>query len=132
MPDLNYTAIAVAVVAAFVASSVWYIVFAEQRAALSDAPNAAVGARPRPGAMILELARTLVLAAVLAGLAANLDVEHWTGALQLALATWIGFPIILLSGSVVWENVPWRLAAIHAGDWLIKILIIVFTVGLWR
>lgn len=132
MPSLNYLAIVVAVVAAFVASSVWYSVFGKQRAALSDAPNAAAGAKPPSWLVLLEFARTLILAAVLAGLAANLDIETWSGALQLALATWIGFPVILLSGSVVWENVPWRLAAIHAGDWLVKILIIAFIVRLWR
>jgi len=27
---------------------------------------------------------------------------------------WIGFPVIILTGSVLWENIPWKLAAIHA------------------
>jgi hypothetical protein len=24
----------------------------------------------------------------------------------------------------MWENVPWRLAALHAGDWLVKLLLV--------
>jgi hypothetical protein len=60
------------------------------------------------------------------------DITTWTGALGLGPATWIGFPVVLLAGSVQWENVPWRLAAIHAGDWLVKLLLVSCIVSLWR
>jgi hypothetical protein len=30
------------------------------------------------------------------------------------------------------ENVPWRLAAIQAGDWPVKLLVIAVIVGFWR
>lgn len=36
---------------------------------------------------------------------------------------WPGFPMPLLSDSVMWQNVPLELAFIHAGDWLIKMLL---------
>jgi hypothetical protein len=45
---------------------------------------------------------------------------------------WVGFPFVLLSGSVLWDNVDWRLATIHAGDWLLKLLVISLIVGLFR
>jgi hypothetical protein len=32
----------------------------------------------------------------------------------------------------MWERVHPRLAAIHAGDWLLKILVIAVIVVLWR
>ena len=32
-------------------------------------------------------------------------------------------------GSVVHEKVPWRLAAIHSGDWLVKLLLITSVVA---
>jgi hypothetical protein len=35
-------------------------------------------------------------------------------------------------GSMVWEKVPWKLAVIHAGDWLVKLIIISVLVGVWR
>lgn len=44
----------------------------------------------------------------------------------------IGFPVVLLTGSLIWERVPPALAAIHAGDWLLKLLIIATIVTVWR
>jgi hypothetical protein len=45
---------------------------------------------------------------------------------------WVAFPGTLIVGSVTRENVPWKLGAIHAGDWLAKLLIISVIVTLWR
>jgi hypothetical protein len=53
-------------------------------------------------------------------------------AIQFGLFLWIGFPVILLAGSVLWGNVPWRVAAIHAGDWLVKSLVIAIIVSVWH
>ncbi len=39
---------------------------------------------------------------------------------------------MLLAGSVIWENVPWKLAALHAGDWLVKLLVIAVIVSVWH
>lgn len=50
---------------------------------------------------------------------------------RLDLGLWGAFPVVLLSGSVVHEKVPWQLAAIHAGDWLIKLALVSTIVG-WR
>ena len=66
------------------------------------------------------------------GFAANIDITTWTGAVGLGLATWVGFPVVLLTGSIQWENVSWRLATIHAGDWLVKLTLVSCIVGLWR
>jgi hypothetical protein len=33
---------------------------------------------------------------------------------------------------VIHENVPLRLATIHAGDWLMKLVVITAVVGVWR
>jgi len=32
---------------------------------------------------------------------------------------------------VVHENAPWKLAAIHAGDWLVKLLLVAVIVTAW-
>jgi hypothetical protein len=132
MPEVNYVAVAVAVAAAFVASLVWYTVFGEQYAKVSAAAAAAAGTRPPPWKVFVELLRSLVVAGVLAGLVVKIDISTWAGALGLGLAVWTGFPVVLLAGSVLWENVPARLAVIHAGDWLVKLLLISCIVGLWR
>jgi hypothetical protein len=39
---------------------------------------------------------------------------------------------MILLGSVVHENVPLMLAAIHAGDWLAKSLLMTVILGVWH
>jgi hypothetical protein len=39
--------------------------------------------------------------------------------------------VVLLSGSVLHEHVPWRPAVIHAGDWLVKLVAFTLIVGPW-
>lgn len=130
MIDVNYLAIAVATVAAVVLSTAYYMVFAKQMAALSAA--AADSARPPAWKILVELVRSLVVASVLAGFASKLGITDWTGAVLLGLTVWIGFPVVLLLGSVIWENVPLKLAALHAGDWLMKLLVVSVIVSIWR
>jgi hypothetical protein len=131
--DVNPLAIVAAAVAAIVISTVWYSAFGKQLAELSPAvADAASNARPPAWKVAVELVRSLVVASVLAGLASLLDIEEWPGAAQLGLAMWVGFPVVLLVGSVIWERVPPKLATIHAGDWLVKLLVVSGVVSLWR
>ena len=90
-------------------------------------------ASPHPSALkaLCELLRTFVLAYVIARLVPRLNVTDWKSALGLGLWLWVGFPVILLTGSMLWQNVPWQLAAIHSGDWLIKLLLIPVGLALW-
>ena len=129
MSEINYLAIAVAAVAAVVAAFGYYVVLGGQLAA---AGSAAADDRPPAWLPAFELVKHLVLAAVVAGLAAAIDVAGWTEALVLGLALWVGFPVVLLAGSMVHERVSWRLAVIHAGDWFAKLLIIAVIVSIWR
>ncbi len=130
MPDINYPAVIVAAIAAFVASTIFYIIFAKQRAQLS--PAAAGATRPRPTMMLTEIVRNVILAFVIALLVQRLGVVNSTDAILLALVLWIGFPLVLLSGSVMWEKVPAKLASIHAGDWLVKLLLLTLIVSVWH
>jgi hypothetical protein len=127
---INYFALVVAVVAAFVASSLWYspLLFGRQFLELSGvAPSG-----PNAGKIAGELVRTGILAYVLGRVLMLCRAADWKAAVRLGLWLWIGFPVVLLSGSVMWQNVPWALAAIHAGDWLLKILLITVIAGVWR
>lgn len=130
MLDVNYLAILAATIAVFVVSSVYYVMLSGQLAGLS--PVYADATPPRPWELALELVRSLVVASVVAGLVAVLDLRDVPGAALLALVLWIGFPVVLLGGAVLHENVPWRLATIHAGDWLLKLLAIGVIVSVWR
>lgn len=132
MTEINYLAVLVATVTAFVVSSAWYMAFAGVWARLSTAGAAVAGERPAPWKMGVEFLRTLVVVGVFAGLAAAIGADGVAGVLGLALVAWLGFPLIILSGSVLHENTPVRLALLHAGDWLVKLLAIAVVIGLWR
>lgn len=125
MTDLNLLAVAAATVLAFVASSVYYSVFG---AALPQADSG----RPPAWKILVELLRSLVIATTLAVAVAGLDIAGVGGALLLGVVVWVAFPVTILAGSIIWDGVPWRLAALHAGDWLVKAVLIALLVGLWR
>jgi hypothetical protein len=132
MNDVNVLAIVVAAVAVLVVSTVYYTAFGKQLAQLSPAyADAASNARPPAWKVAVELVRSLVVASVLAGLAEELDIADWTGGFQLGITLWIGFPVVLWTGAVMWEKVPPKLASIHAGDWLLKLLVIAVIVSVW-
>lgn len=104
MIDLNPPAIAVAVVSAFFLSSVYYAALGKQLVSLSEAYAETAG--PPAWKIFAELVRSLVVALVLGGLASLLEISDWTGGVLLGLALWTGFPVVLLTGSVIHENVP--------------------------
>ena len=51
--------------------------------------------------------------------------------MRLGALVWV-FPAMIPLCSVVHENVPLMLAAIHAGDWLVKLLLMAVIIGVWR
>jgi anti-sigma factor RsiW len=119
----------VSAVAAFLASSGYYAAATPiERRALGD--TAIDRGRPQPWKVLAELCRTTVVAAVFAWLANRSGLEHLPGGLALAGLLWLAFPAVLLSGSILWERVPSVTAAMHAGDWLVKLLLIAVIVGL--
>jgi hypothetical protein len=130
MPDLNVPAVLAATVAAFALSGAWYAVFGAQLAAVRG-PGAADDGMP-PWKVAVELLRGLLLATVLAGLAVRADVDGTAGGLLLGLALWVAFPFVLWVGAVVHEGTPVRLAAIHGGDWLVKLLVVAALVSAWQ
>lgn len=121
--------VTIAAVAAFIASSLYYAVLTpvEQRAVGERAVDR--GGRPTPRKVAAELIRTAVVAAGFAWTADQAGLEHLPAALGLAAVLWVAFPVVLLTGSVTWEKVPLATAALHAGDWLVKLLLIALAVG---
>jgi Protein of unknown function (DUF1761) len=129
MPDVDVLAVLVATAAAFVLGATYYAALGNQLAQVSEA--AAAAAQPAPWEIAVEVVRCLALAAVVAGLASQGDIDEWTGGILLGLALWIGFPLVLWTGAIVHERTPWKLAAIHAGDWLVKLLAVGVIVSAW-
>ena len=136
MVHVNYLAVVVAAVAVFILGWLWYspLLFFKPWMRLRGLdPDAAMANAKMPvGKLVVEFVRCFVLAYVLARLVLLLGVIRVIGAVHMGLGLWIGFPVVLLAGSVLWDNVPWKVAAIHAGDWLVKLLAIPIIVMLWR
>lgn len=118
-----YLGIAVASIVALIASSVFYAV---APAASADGPQGAD--RPRPWQLCLELLRSALVASLVGGILVAAD---WGGARQGLLLglSLIVLPVVLLSGSVLWERVPVRTATVHALDWVIKLAAIGAIIG---
>jgi len=119
--DVSVPAVLVATVVAFLLSGIYYGVLGT------------TGGRDLPGWVVpaVELPRNLVLSAVVGGLAAAATVESLGASLLLGLALWVGFPLVLWAGAVAHEGTPVRDAALHAGDWLVKLVAVSALVAAW-
>jgi hypothetical protein len=125
----NLLAVLVSAVVAFLASGAYYAAFGSRLARLS--PAYAGPGRPVAVTAVVELVRGGVVAAAVAWLAGVAGISGPAAALGFALVLWIAFPAVLLAGSVFHERVPVALATIHAGDWLLKLVLITGVVTLW-
>ena len=126
MTDIDPLAVGVATLAAFLLSGGWYAVLPWPA---SEAGEASQAGPPSPPVLLAEILRSAVVATVVAGLAAELGaVSIGEGAL-LGLVLWVGFPAVLFAGSIIHESYPARLAALHLGDWLLKLALIGAIVG---
>ncbi len=136
MVHVNYVAVLVAAIVVFVLGWLWYSPFLFykpwMRARGLDPAAAMAGAKMPAGKLVIELVRCIVLAFVIAHLIGALGISNWIIAAHLGLLLWVAFPVVLLTGSVIWENVPVKVAAIHAGDWLVKVLVISIIVSVWH
>jgi Protein of unknown function (DUF1761) len=126
---VNLLVVLVSAVAAFLASGAYYAALGSRLARLS--PAYAGPRRSVAVTAIVEVARSGVVAAAIAWLVGAIGISGVVPALGLALVLWVAFPAVLLSGSVFHERVPAALAAIHAGDWLLKLVLITGIVTVW-
>jgi len=134
MLEIHHLHVVVTAVSAFVMSSIWYTVFGKARMALLDQdPRATADMRKVPAwKKATELVRELVIAYVVARFVVQLGVADWKAAMQLGVWLWFGFVFMILVGAVVWDNVSWKLTAIHAGDWLVKLPLMTVILAVWR
>lgn len=135
MVHVNYLAVLVATVVVFVLGWLWYspLLFFKpwMRARGMDPDAAMAGAKMPAGKLVIEFIRCFVLAYIIAIFLSGRGVSGWMGAAHFGLLLWVGFPVVLLTGSVIWDNVPTKVAAIHAGDWLVKLLVIPIILSAW-
>jgi len=129
---LNYLAVAVAAVAAFMGSSAWYSVFGQQLAKVSPVFTELRAEKPAAWRILAVFAGSLILSFVVAYVIGLKEDVTWMGSVGIGCLLWFGLSAVQWASSMVWEKVPLTMAAIHAGDWLMKLLIISAIVGAWR
>lgn len=127
---LDYPAIVVAAIAAFAFSLFWYSPLAFGSVWV-DAKGADATAMPVWKLLVAPF-RELITAWLLAWLIARLGIASWKAAASLGLMLWLAFYVVQLSGAVIFDGMPLALGAVHAGDWLGKMLLIALLLGGWR
>lgn len=128
---INLWSVLLATLVAFIISSIWYANFGKLLMQLHGVDPLTAQQDISPLTMLLELARTFILGIILAYFVGTLQINQWMAAIKLTAILWIGFPFILLTGSILHENFPWRIAIIHAGDWFIKPLAMILILS-WQ
>jgi hypothetical protein len=126
---VNILAVVVSAAVTLLVSGAYYAALGSRLAQLS--PAYAGPRRPAPITAVVELVRGGIVAAAIAFLVAGLGISGLGQAVGLALVLWVAFPAVLLAGSVFHERVPVALAAIHAGDWLLKLVLVTGIVTIW-
>lgn len=132
---ISYSAIVVATIIVVLFSTLYYFLLNKQVVALRATKlnkKQDVRTIATPNKLIIEVVRTYILGLILAYAIAMLDVQQLAQSAMLSLWLWIGFPVVLFVGMVIHEHFPGRLAAIHMGDWLAKILIFTTIITLWK
>jgi hypothetical protein len=132
MVKMNYLAIFIAAIAAFVFSSLYYSPLLLGGVWRTVDPVVTATAKPSAAKAVIEFVRTLLITLVMARILATLQVVEWKTAVQLELLLWFGFSALMWVGAIMWEKTPWPVAAIHSGDWLVKTVLITFILGVWR
>jgi hypothetical protein len=133
MSNINVIAVIVAAIASLAASAAWYAICGAAVARLQHEWRGATSAdQMAPWHLLVFLATAIVLAVTVAVILELADVDRWVGAVGIGLLLWTGLVLTQWVGSILGEQVPVALAAIHAGDWLFRVLIISAIVGAWR
>lgn len=131
MPEINYFAVGLATVLAFLVGALWNspLLFGHLRASLAGLE---VEQSTPALAPVTELIRCLVLVLAFALVLRTTGSVGLPEGLGVAVLIWLGFQANLLMGAVIWERMPLQLYAVHAGDALVKALLVSATLALWR
>jgi hypothetical protein len=130
---VNYLAIVIAAVVAWLAGAVWYMSLGRfWIAGLGITPEKMQEAKNRPGAFlpfIYAFVAELIMAWVLAGVLGHLGAVTVRSGIISGAFCWLGFVIttILVNNSFAMRD--WRLLAIDGGHWLVVLLLMGAVIG---
>jgi uncharacterized protein DUF1761 len=130
---VNYLAIVVAAVAAWLAGAGWYMAFGKTwMAALGITPEKMQAARNEPGAylpFIYAFAAELVMAWTLAGLLGHIGPLSLRNGVISAAFCWLGFVMATMLVNNSFAKRDWRLMWIDGGHWLVVLLLMGAIIG---
>jgi hypothetical protein len=130
---LNYLAIVIAAVVAWLAGAVWYMTLGKiWTAALGETLAEAHAAIKQPGAylpFISAFVAELIMAWVLAGLLGHIGALTLRGGLISGAFCWLGFVITTLLVNNSFAKRDRRLVWIDGGHWLIVLLLMGAIIG---
>jgi hypothetical protein len=131
---VNYLAIVIAAVIAWLAGAAWYTMLSKVwMAALGTTPEEMQEARRRPGAFlpfVYAFVAELVMAWVLAGILGHLGSVTFRAGVISAAFCWLGFVITVLVVNYTFARRDWRLLAVDGGHWLVVLLLMGAVLGI--
>jgi Protein of unknown function (DUF1761) len=133
--SVNYLAIIVAAVAAFILGAIWNgPVFGKLAAeARGGATPEGQGGRPTPGAMAIIFVALLLAAWALAVIGAYMHLTTWMLGVKVGLLAWIGFLVpAMMIGAVMATGRKLVVFGIGAGSWLVSCVVMGIIVTIWR
>jgi hypothetical protein len=132
---INYLAIAIAAVAAWLASAAWYMSLCKvYAAALGKTPDQVELDRKKPGAFlpfIYALVANIIVGWMLAGLLGHLGAGQVTlrNGIVSGAFLWFGFILTTIAVNYSFAGRDRRLFLIDVGNWLIVLLVIGAVIG---
>jgi hypothetical protein len=130
---INYLAIAIAAIVAWLAGAAWYMALGKTwMAALSITPEQMAEAKNQPGAylpFIYSFVAELIMAWILAGLLGHLGLLTLRGGVISAAFCWLGFVITVMVVNNGFARRDWRLLFIDGGHWLLVLVLMGAVIG---
>lgn len=132
---INYLAVVIAAVAAWLASAVWYMSLSRPYvAALGKTPEQMAADRKKPWAFlrfVCTFVANVIIAWMLAGVLGHLGPGQVTlrNGIISAAFLWFGFVLTTMTINYSFAGRDKRLLAIDAGNWLVVLLVIGAVVG---
>ena len=132
---VNYLAIVIAAVVAWLAGAGWYTSLGKVwTAAIGMTPEQMQQAKSRPGAhlpFLYTFIAQLVMAWVLAGVLGHIGALTLRGGVISGAFCWLGFVITTLVVSYTFAMRNWRLLLIDGGYWLLVLVLMGGIIGAW-
>jgi hypothetical protein len=127
---INYWAAIIIGLIAFMLSLLWYspVLFGKIWEQYRHAPNTEIPQWTMVFAPLREFTASLVLAMLII----RLGLRDWRDTAGVMLLLWFAFHLVGMAGAILWDNMNWKLGAVHAGDWLMKMLFMGITYTIWN